>query len=300
MIQAEALVEKFREALNNKWGYIWGTAGIMWTQAEQNKKINYMKNKYGTSWEKNSEAKANNYYNAAKIGSKWIGHNVADCSGLFAWAFRQLKSDITHGSNSIWKKHCKDKGKLTEGKKENRQALLPGTAVFTGTENEHGHIGLYVGNGKVIEAANTDAGVITSNVTAGKWKWWGELKDVNYQGDAVTPEPEPDTRDQLPTLRRGSKGTYVTKMQTELKQRGYDLGPYGIDGDFGKATEAAVKQFQKDWGLEVDGICGPKTWQVLTSAPVKETTYTVTIMGLSRAEAQDLCSKYKGSSMKEE
>lgn len=298
MIQAEALIEKFRQALDDRWGYIWGTAGIMWTQALQNQKINYMKANFGTSWEKNSEAKQNKYYQAAVKGGKWIGHMVADCSGLFVWAYRELGSkDIYHGSNSIYNKNCKAKGVLTEGKKEDKQPLLPGTAVFTGTDKDRGHIGLYIGNGKVIEASNTDAGVITSNVTAGKWKWWGELKLVNYGGEA---EPEPDPGDQLPTLRRGSKGLYVTKMQTELKQRGYDLGPYGIDGDFGKATEAAVRQFQKDWGLTQDGICGPKTWKMLTTAPVKETTYTVTIPGLTRADAQELCKKYKGSGMKEE
>ena len=298
MIQAEALIDKFKYALESRWGYIMGTAGIMWTQAKQNQKINYMVSNYGTSWQKNGEAKNSKYYNSALKGSKWIGHMVADCSGLFVWAYKELGSkDIYHGSNSIYNKCCKAKGVLTEGKKEDKQPLLPGTAVFTGTDKDRGHIGLYIGNGKVIEASGVDAGVCTSNVTAGKWKWWGELKLVNYGGEA---EPEPDPGDQLPTLRRESKGPYVTKMQTELKQRGYDLGPYGIDGDYGKATEAAVRQFQKDWGLTQDGICGPQTWKMLTTAPVKETTYTVTIPGLTRAEAQELCKKYKGSGMKEE
>ena len=48
-----------------------------------------------------------------------------------------------------------------------------------------------------------------------------------------------------------------------LEQAGYSVGTYGIDGDFGKDTLAAVKAFQQDRGLKVDGIVGPKTWAAL-------------------------------------
>ena len=54
MIQANALIDKFKYALDNKWGYIWGAAGILWTEARQKQKVNYMVNKYGTTWQKNS------------------------------------------------------------------------------------------------------------------------------------------------------------------------------------------------------------------------------------------------------
>lgn len=293
MIQASALIEKFKYALDNKWGYIWGAAGILWTDAKQKQKVNYMVNKYGTSWQKNSEAKQDNYYMAALYGSKWIGHYVADCSGLFVWAYKQLGGSIYHGSNSIYDRYCTSKGKLNDDLKK---TILPGTAVFTGDSKSHGHIGLYVGNGKVIEASGTQAGVCVSNITAGKWTYWGLLKDVSYDGE----EPEPVKDDSLPTLRRGSKGAYVTKAQTLLKERGYDLGPCGIDGDFGPATEKAVKQFQKDWGLEQDGVIGKNTWDLLTTAPVKEKTYTITIPRLGLTKAKALCNNYPKATMKEE
>lgn len=49
----------------------------------------------------------------------------------------------------------------------------------------------------------------------------------------------------------------VTQLQKELQAWGYD--PNGIDGNFGPGCEAAVKQFQKDNGLSVDGSVGPAT-----------------------------------------
>ena len=39
MISSAALVEKFQYALDNKFGYIWGTAGILWTKAKQKQKL---------------------------------------------------------------------------------------------------------------------------------------------------------------------------------------------------------------------------------------------------------------------
>ena len=42
-------------------------------------------------------------------------------------------------------------------------------------------------------------------------------------------------------------------------RRGYDLGPDGVDGEFGRMTDAAVKAFQMPAGLSVDGIVGAVT-----------------------------------------
>lgn len=296
-INANALIEKFEKALADRWGYIWGTAGILWTAARQKQKVDYMVSKYGTTWQKNSEAKQDNYYYAALYGDKWIGHYVADCSGLFAWAFKQLGGAIAHGSNSIYDRYCFSKGKLNDDLKK---TLIPGAAVFTGDSKSHGHIGLYVGGRKVIEASGTQEGVCVSNLSAGKWTYYGLLKDVAYDGKASASTPEPAKDDSLPTLRRGSKGAYVTKAQTLLKQLGYDLGPCGIDGDFGSATEKAVKKFQQDWGLSVDGVIGPATWQKLTTAPVNKVTYTVTIRKLDLSQANELKKKYPDATVTEE
>ncbi|MCM1194531.1 MAG: peptidoglycan-binding protein [Firmicutes bacterium] len=62
-----------------------------------------------------------------------------------------------------------------------------------------------------------------------------------------------------PTLRRSSRGAYVTYLQEKLTSKLYPLG--NIDGIFGAATERAVMEFQQENGLSSDGIVGPLTWQ---------------------------------------
>ena len=61
-----------------------------------------------------------------------------------------------------------------------------------------------------------------------------------------------------PTLKKGSQGQDVVRLQNFLKSQGYNVGK--VDGIFGSQTESAVKAFQKSQGLSVDGIVGSKTW----------------------------------------
>lgn len=64
-----------------------------------------------------------------------------------------------------------------------------------------------------------------------------------------------------PTLKMGSTGTYVKKLQKKLNSLKYNCGT--ADGVFGAKTLAAVKKFQKKKKLTVDGIVGKKTWTKL-------------------------------------
>lgn len=67
----------------------------------------------------------------------------------------------------------------------------------------------------------------------------------------------------METIKLGSRGESVKTLQTLLKSAGYNLQ---VDGIFGEITEEIVKLFQKKAGLKADGICGSKTWDVLTSS----------------------------------
>lgn len=62
-----------------------------------------------------------------------------------------------------------------------------------------------------------------------------------------------------PTLRRGSKSTYVLILQDALNALGYST--ITLDGIFGSNTESALRKFQRANGLTSDGICGCNTWR---------------------------------------
>lgn len=66
------------------------------------------------------------------------------------------------------------------------------------------------------------------------------------------------------SISRGSKGTNVSDVQNRLKTN-YPLyaGKLVVDGDFGAATDAAVREFQRRSGLTQDGIVGPATYKAL-------------------------------------
>lgn len=279
MITTDALIKKFQYALDNKFGYIYGASGGVWTAAKQ---------------------AAATREQTIKYGAQWIGHHVADCSGLFSWAFKQLGGTMYHGSNTMWLKWCTSKGELRNGKRTDGKPLLPGTAVFTydKEKDNRGHVGLYIGNGYVIEAAGTKSGVIKSKVTLSKWVEWGELKGVDYGASEPISEPADEPKDSRPTLRKGTKGDWVTLAQTALINKGYDLGKWGADGDFGSQTEKAVKEFQQDHGLTADGVIGQKTWDALEAQGTS--LYTVTIPSLPKYKAEALVKNYTGASMKEE
>lgn len=64
-------------------------------------------------------------------------------------------------------------------------------------------------------------------------------------------------------LQKGSTGESVKTMQSMLIALGYNCGNSGADGDFGQNTLSALKAFQKDNNLDIDGIYGPKSKEKL-------------------------------------
>lgn len=248
-VKAEKLVAGVEVAIDEKWGYIWGQSGAVWTEKKQKE----LEAKYNSNPSKYSDYKL-----AAECGKKWIGKKVADCSGLPYSVLKKLGIKIYHGSNSIWRNNLSHKGKIVPGMK-----LPIGAAIFTGTENNHPHIGTLVTDTCVNEAHGTIKGVIHTPLSNKKWTYWGLYKGVTYD---FIPGKEPKKKETVPvvkkhpTLRRGARGDEVVLMQTLLAKAGSTLE---IDGIFGIGTLTAVKSFQKKNGLVVDGIVGPKTWAKL-------------------------------------
>ena len=243
-IYADQLIKLFQQALKEKWGYIWGGSGETWTQADQDAATRDM---------------------TIQHGQKWVGKRVADCSGLFSWAFDSLGGYMYHGSNTMWKKYCVDKGELKKGKRDDGETLKPGSAVFMCKKNstDYYHVGLYIGNNEVIEAQGTRTGVVKSKVST--WTHWAELKGVSYQKTATLDVLYAELGQRI--LKYTSpcmEGEDVKNLQIKLNTLGYSCGM--ADGIFGVKTENALKRFQKDNRLEVDGIFGPASLTALNGA----------------------------------
>lgn len=256
------------------WGYIYGAYGQIWTQEKQNAATDEQTKKYG---------------------QQWVGKHVIDCSGVWYLAMKELGSYMYHGSNTMWNSYTVSKGRLSAGKRTDGQDLKPATAIFTGiNDGDHNHVGIYIGNGQVLEAGGVQKGVIITSITLSKWTCWGEMKYVDYSGSGSSPSPW------RPTVRRGSRGEDVKYVQQKLKELGYDIGASGVDGIFGAKTEAAVRAFQKARGLAQDGVVGPMTYDALDNAKPTEEKYTVTIPNMTKAQADAIIAQYPAATKKKE
>lgn len=74
-----------------------------------------------------------------------------------------------------------------------------------------------------------------------------------------------------PTLKKGSRSSYVKDLQQSLKDVKYHVG---VDGIFGTQTQNVVREFQVDHNLASDGIVGPKTWAALDENKVERRQFT--------------------------
>ncbi len=83
-------------------------------------------------------------------------------------------------------------------------------------------------------------------------------------GSVTAPPPAKPTATPAGSLKKGSQGQDVRTVQKKLKELGFYKGE--VDGDFGEATEKAVKAFQKQYKLEVDGKVGSNTMAKLMNA----------------------------------
>ena len=132
---------------------------------------------------------------------------------------------------------------------------VPGVLVLY-----NNHMGVYIGSGEVIEARGHSYGVVKTKLAERPWKSWGYCPYISYEQKMISLK--------LPVLKKGAKGEPVRKMQQLLMADGYKMMSasgkvYKDDGSFGGATELALKAFQEDHNLEVDGSCGRKTWSKL-------------------------------------
>lgn len=274
------------------WAYVFGARGQYCTPANRRERYN------GTAEGKDKDNIKNKCQNFDGNGTcaacRWFPNSKRtrffDCRGFTYWVLLQVYNWklIGAGCTSQWNtaSNWKAKGRVADGVPKNTLVCL-----FYSKDNKEvtwEHTG-FAYNGETTECSNGVQHFTTMNK---KWTHWAIPACV----DSPAPEPTPTTK---PTLRRGSKGEYVTLAQTELIQKGYSCGSFGADGQFGAATEAAVKLFQRDHGLSADGIIGKNTWAALDA--VEPTyKYTVTVPHLSKSQADALVLQYPGATATEE
>jgi N-acetyl-anhydromuramyl-L-alanine amidase AmpD len=108
----------------------------------------------------------------------------------------------------------------------------------------------------------------------GKFPYIAEEVNKRLNGGSAPSAPTVPTTGHM-TLRYGATGSQVKELQEKLIFIGYSCGEAGADGHYGKGTESAVKEFQGNNALGVDGVCGPKTWKVVDEVYTFAKSYTL-------------------------
>lgn len=195
-IPVKELYAWLERMLRERWGYIYGTAGILWTESRQNTTTNEMAQKYG---------------------SRWIGHRVTDCSGVMVFIWKQYGLTIPHGSSSMVRQ-----GYIVDCGPDPH----PGWAALvdpTPDTPDNNHIGIVGADGETVyEARGTQSGFVTSKVTDRKWTKFGRFRDVDY-GDGRETETMPEDG--------GTRVYYRAEVATENGKLNVRSGPgteYGV------------------------------------------------------------------------
>ena len=245
----EGLAAFAKKALTDGWRYWYGTTAVRCTPQLLTRKTA----QYPAHYKSNRLTRYNR-----DIAE---GRFCADCIGLakgYMWldettgAQRYKSNDCPDASANGMYNRATEKGGIAS------MPEIPGLMLHM-----DGHAGIYIGGGKVIEARGFNYGVVQTELSKRPWQHWYKLPGLIY----LAAEKDPGAGDQMANpyaepgvnLRRGSRGEGVKWAQWALNRRGYDLGPDGIDGDFGRMTDKAVRAFQKAEGLQVDGIVGVRT-----------------------------------------
>jgi len=158
------LVKWAQMAYDNKWGYVWGSHGNVLTANE----LKRLKKTFGSHVTDKEEY----------IKSHWLGRRTSDCVGLikgYGW-YDETSGTIKYGTNGM--KDVTADGMFNAAVEKGPISTvpdIPGIAVW-----HQGHIGVYIGNGYVIHAANTYDGVIKTPITSSGWTHWLKVPYINY------------------------------------------------------------------------------------------------------------------------
>ena len=156
------------------WGYVWGTCGQVLTESALASKVSQYPDEAGGQEE--------------FIRTHWLGRRCADCVGFikgYGWLDAETQ-EIEYGTNGMpdigadaMYANATEKGAI------DTIPEIPGLAVW-----HEGHIGIYVGNGEVIEAMGTRYGVVRTQLADRGWTHWLKIPYINYIEETEEPYEE--------------------------------------------------------------------------------------------------------------
>ena len=288
------------------WSYVYSAWGAECTPKERQYRYNLCPTK--TTIKSKCQVLRDSNPKASCVGCQWFPDEQRtrcfDCRGFTDWVLKQFGFDLYGDTVSAQWNHADNwcvKGQF--GIDPIPQGVL--VNVFIKKDGTWTHTGFYY-NGSTCECSVNVQ--YHETMVKNRWTHWAIAKCFasGYQMPQQPSEPQKEPEKQPEkgqstvnkTIRKGNMGELVKQCQTMLQQLGYDLGICGVDGDFGTATEKAVRAFQKDHKLAVDGVVGKNTWTALQQAvdalqsQPAVVYYDVTIPHLTESEADAVIAKY--------
>ncbi|MEA4888871.1 MAG: peptidoglycan-binding protein [Clostridiaceae bacterium] len=232
---AAGLTEFAFKALNENWGYVYGTYGQTITQALIDGKRNQYPSVYAEIMSDGQTA----YVNAAD----WIGHRGADCVGL-------IKAYLWWQSDSLNPKYNADQDRSANGMYNAATVKGPISTlpnIHGALVCRDGHIGVYIGNGEVIESRGVEYGVVKTKLSDRHWTSWCLCPYIAYPttGWVTVQDQQYYYRD----------GQYVTGMQS-IDGKVWLFGPDGARLTGFQTTGGQLRYFSGS-GLVLTG------WQMI-------------------------------------
>lgn len=215
------------------------------------------------------------FYNGKKQGFPWC-----DCwtDWLFVQAFgvEAAKEMLCQPSNSLGAgcgysaNYYKNKGQFHKSNPKPGDQIFfldsVGDVAHTGIVYKVDSTHVYTIEGNTSSASGVIAnggGVFKKSYKLNYSRIYGYGRPAYDEAEEPAEEKEEVCSVNIKVLKKGARGAEVKALQILLIGYGFSCGSYGADGDFGSATDKAVRAYQKAKGLSVDGICGPMTWSKL-------------------------------------